>query len=82
MNKPIAPDHFRQQLLDRFGPLVPCRELPALLGFPSAGAVRQARHRGRLGVSTFKLPNRRGCFAYTEEIADWLSRQGKEVGMS
>lgn len=59
--------------LDRYGPLVGGSELERLLGFTSSSAFRQAVHRGRLPVRVFSLPERRGKFAFTADIAQWLS---------
>lgn len=51
------------------------------IGYPSAAAFRQAKSQGRLGVKVFKLPNRRGNFAFTEEVADWVRKIAREVEM-
>lgn len=46
-------------------------ELERLLGFTNNAAFRQALRRGRLPVRVFPLPDRRGKFAFTAEIAAW-----------
>lgn len=75
-------DELRNQLFQQFGPLIPSRDLHVVLGLPSASAVRQARCRGHLGVRTIKIPHRRGHFAYTAEVVDWLTDHAKEAAMT
>lgn len=69
-NSPADASEFS---LDRFGPIVGGTELERLLGFTSSPAFRQAYHRGRLPVKVFTLPERRGKFAFTADIAAWLA---------
>jgi hypothetical protein len=66
--------------LDRYGPLVGGPELERLLGYTSNSAFRQAVHRGRLPVKVFTLPDRRGKFAFTSDIAKWLLALRMHVG--
>ncbi|UUC96593.1 hypothetical protein NOX35_27165 (plasmid) [Comamonas sp. C11] len=60
------------QLQDRYGPVIGGQDLRQALGFPSAAAFRQAALRGTLPVPVFSVPNRRGRFALTQEVAAWL----------
>lgn len=62
-----------QWLTSAYGPIVGGEKLARLLGYPSSEAFRQALNRGQLPVETFNIPHRRGKFAYTEDIAAWLS---------
>lgn len=66
--------------LDRYGPLVGGPELERLLGYTSNSAFRQAIHRGCLPVNVFTLPDRRGKFAFTSDIAEWLLTLRMRVG--
>lgn len=66
--------------LDRYGPLVGGPELERLLGYTSNSAFRQAVHRGCLPVNVFTLPDRRGKFAFTSDIAEWLLTLRMRVG--
>jgi hypothetical protein len=71
-------------LLEKHGPLIGGKELACALGYPSLGAVREAKCRGRLPVKIFKIKNRRGHFALTTEIATWLTKlqsDAEEVSM-
>lgn len=59
-------------LLERFGPLLSGRALWQTLGYSSAQAFRKAARRGALPIRTFHVEHRRGLFAYSAEVAQWL----------
>ncbi|MEJ6002687.1 hypothetical protein [Paucibacter soli] len=67
-----------QALLDelerRHGPVLGGSDLASALGHRSAASLRQARRRGQVVVPLFTMPNRRGQFALTREVAQWLAR--------
>lgn len=56
-----------------YGPLVGGSDLARLLGFKNMEAFRQAVHRKRLPIKVFELKNRRGKFAFTEDLTRWLA---------
>lgn len=64
---------LRQELEQLHGPLLGGQKLIAALGHGNAASLRQARRRGRVAVPLFTLPNRRGYFALTRDVADWLA---------
>ena len=64
------------KLQECHGPIVGGRELAKLLAFQSLVAFRQAASRGKLPVTVFSIPHRRGKFAYTCDVADWLEQLG------
>lgn len=66
---------IRQDLLDRYGPLLTADALATVLGYPTVAALRQAIVRGRAPVRVFTPPGRRGKFALTHDVASWLARQ-------
>jgi hypothetical protein len=45
------------------------------MGFKSPDALRQARRDGRLPISMFRIPGRRGWFAATQAVIEWLDGQ-------
>ncbi len=51
------------------------------LGFLSAAAFRQEKARGTVGVRIFKIPHRRGSFAFTQEVEQWIANLEKENEM-
>jgi hypothetical protein len=80
MTTPYTPDlhglkaTLRNELESRHGPLLGGSALVAALGLASAAALRQARRRGHVAVAVFTLPKRRGVFALTRDVADWLAQ--------
>ena len=70
-----------KKLCDDHGPLISGPDLWRALGFKSASAFHQAHSRGLLGVRVFKIPNRRGLFAITADVSDWIERTATEVDM-
>lgn len=65
---------LREEMESRHGPLLGGTTLVAALGLKSAAALRQARKRGHVAVAVFTLPKRRGVFALTRDVADWLAQ--------
>ena len=69
------------QLVAGHGPLLSGEDLWRNLGFRNSAAFRQAKLRGQLDIRVFSLPNRRGTFAFTHDVADWLRSLDEEVPM-
>jgi hypothetical protein len=69
----LLKDQLRETLLRLHGPLLGGEPLVSALGHRSAASLRQARRRGQIGVPLFTVPNRRGWFALTQDVADWLA---------
>lgn len=65
---------IRNELEARYGPLLGGKTLVSALGMANSAALRQARRRGHVAVVLFTVPNRRGCFALTRDVADWLAQ--------
>jgi len=72
-------DQLVEQLLSRHGPLMSGGDLWRTLGYSSGEAFRKARAQNRLEISVFSLPNRRGTFAFTRHVADWIKNLAMEV---
>lgn len=77
---PLPPDDLerlrgtlREEMERMHGPLLGGSTLVAALGLTNAAALRQARRRGHVAVALFTLPKRRGYFALTRDVADWLA---------
>lgn len=56
----------------KHGPLMTGTALWKALGFQNSTAFSQAKAKNRLEVKVFSLRNRRGSFAFTEDVANWL----------
>lgn len=67
-----ARDELRHSLNQTYGPLINGEQLAALLKFPSMAAFRQALRRGVLPVRVFELRGRKGKFALTGDVVEWL----------
>lgn len=74
-------DQLADDFLEKHGTLVSGKALWGTLGFKNARAFRQAKSQGRLGLEVFTLPNRKGNFAFTQHVADWLRNVTQEVEM-
>ena len=66
-------EELRLEMERLYGPLLGGSKLVAALGHGNAAALRQARKRGRVSVPLFTLPQRRGYFALTRDVAEWLA---------
>ncbi len=67
-------DTLRAEMVRMHGPLLGGSTLVVALGLTNAAALRQARRRGHVAVALFTLPKRRGYFALTRDVADWLAQ--------
>lgn len=62
----------RQALLERYGAVVGGEELRHLLGYRSKTTFFRHQAAGTLQVRMQAIRGRRGLFASTEEVADWM----------
>jgi hypothetical protein len=60
------------ELERQYGPLLGGEALRQALGYPSRASLRQAYYQQRVPVPVFKIPRRRGFFALTRDVAQWL----------
>lgn len=70
-------------MFDLWGPLMGGEALAKALGCPTTAALRQSLSRGPTPIKLFKIEGRRGRFALTQDVAEWISRQaagGKLTG--
>ena len=70
----LLTQELRQALEERHGPMLTGHALASCLGHGSVAGLRQARRRGHVTVALFTVPKRRGYFALTRDVADWLAR--------
>ena len=62
-----------RDLVAQHGELLTGERLRTLLGYQSGRSFLRASKEGRLPISVFRLPGRRGVFARTRDLAAWLS---------
>jgi hypothetical protein len=70
---------FESELFDRYGPLIGGKDLQKVLGYRNGDTYRQAVFRKTVPIKTFEIDNRRGRFALTTDIANWLTQQATKV---
>lgn len=66
---------IEKELYCHIGPLLFGKQLYSALGFSSHDAFRQALARKTVPVEIFSLPNRRGRFALSRDVARWLAAE-------
>ena len=64
--------NMQQRLFDEFGPYCPLSRVWRFLAYTSLDAARKAAARGTTPVPCLSLPNRRGRFLRTDELAKWM----------
>ena len=63
-----------QKLIENHGPIICGATLSKVMGFPTTKAFNQSRRRGSLGIKTFRIEGRRGVFALTSDLAQWIEQ--------
>jgi hypothetical protein len=61
-----------QRLVSEYGELCDMRNVARLLCYPSHQALLRAHQTNRLPITLIRLPRRKGLFAATEQIAQYL----------
>jgi hypothetical protein len=69
----IIYESLLKDLTARYGELIGGSLLSKTLGFSSMAAMKQAINRETLKVPTFFITGRRGRFALTTDVANWLA---------
>jgi hypothetical protein len=62
-----------RHLIEIYGPILGGIELRTALGFKSVSAFNRAIALGRVSVPFFAMEGRRGRFARTSAVAEWIS---------
>jgi hypothetical protein len=60
------------ELSERYGEVIGGRTLWHALGYKTSSAFKQALARKSLSLPIFFMPGRKGHFALTRDVADWL----------
>jgi hypothetical protein len=66
---------LEDDLVRRYGMLLPSSALVSILGYKSMTAYQQAVARRTLPVPVFEIEKRRGRFALAKDVARWMSQQ-------
>lgn len=65
---------LHQSLTGTYGPLMDSHSICRVLYYPSVSALQAAKSRGKLPFDTVELEGRRGLFAFTEDVAAYLTQ--------
>lgn len=66
---------LEKDLIDRYGPIVGGEDLRQVLGYKTASAFRLALKLGDISLPIFNIEKRRGKFALSVDIANWIVNQ-------
>lgn len=70
--------NLAEAMLKEFGPLMGGEDLRRALGYQTWAAFARAVRTGVIGVPVFEIPHRRGRFALTTDVANWLIQLKRE----
>jgi hypothetical protein len=73
-NQVIGADSY----LSKYGPLIGGTDLVRVLGFPNAAAFREAVRKGRIDLHLFTIMGRRGKFALTQDVLNWVENVSRQ----
>ena len=65
--------NLAKELHQEYGPLIGGPDLVKVLGFRSNSSFKRARKLGQIDLEMFGIEGRKGSFAYTKNVASWLS---------
>ncbi|RZG43273.1 hypothetical protein [Acinetobacter wuhouensis] len=61
------------EIKEKYGEIIGGYDLAKLLGYKSTASLRQAISRNQIPFTTFNIENRKGKFAYTNDVINWLT---------
>lgn len=61
------------EIKEKYGEIIGGYDLAKLLGYKSTASLRQAISRNQIPFTTFNIKNRKGKFAYTNDVINWLT---------
>ncbi len=70
-------NYSKEFLLNRYGPLLGGDELVIILGYKTKSAFYRSIRTKTLGIEVFNIAGRKGKFALTENVANWLNTLNK-----
>lgn len=68
------------KLFEQYGPLIGGPDLIKVLGFRSNASFRRSEKLGLLGVKVFDIDGRKGKFALTRDVEEWLDSVSGMIG--
>lgn len=73
-------EELNAEILKEAGTILHEETLRKALGFSSVGAMAKAITRNQVPLPFFRMPNRRGRFCLTREVACFIARQRAVAG--
>ena len=70
----LTEDKQHLTISEIYGPLIGGKDLVQVLGFKTSAAFRRAVRMNMLGVKTFNIEARRGKFAFSKDVDEWLKK--------
>ena len=70
---------FSSVLFDKYGPLIGGSDLVKILGYRTSSAFKKSVRESRVGIQIFDITGRKGKFAYSAEVAIWLSQLSSNI---
>ena len=65
-------NYSKEHLINKYGPLLGGDELARVLGYKTKSAFYRSIRTKTLGIAVFNIAGRKGKFALTENVANWL----------
>ncbi len=69
---------LESRLQKQYGPTIGGNDLYQALGFRTYASFYRSQKIGMLGIHVFKITGRRGWFAATSDVAEWLDKQSSK----
>jgi hypothetical protein len=69
---------LKRHMLETHGPMLTGEPLRRALGFQTYAAFHRSNSKGVIGVRIFSIPGRRGQFALTTDVADWIEKNASQ----
>lgn len=63
-----------QKTYEQYGPIMGGKDLWKALGYKTFAAFARALDKSTIGVKVFRIEGRRGWFAMTEDVVNWLNQ--------
>ena len=70
----MTSDNLLEKLLEQHGPLMTGENLYKALGYKSWAGFAKAVRSGAVEVNIFNLPGRKGRYAKTSDVANWINK--------
>ena len=65
-------------LTAKYGPMIGGADLIKCLGFRTQAGFKRSQRLGLLRIHVFEIPNRRGNFALSKDVAKWIHQVSRK----